>query len=252
MRLGYLGFGTIARACAEGLVSDGHDIVVSERSRANSSELSARFDTVTVANNQGVLDASDVVFVGSTAEQAEAMLSALQFREGQRVISFMVGISPEQVQALVAPATFETLMIPFPSIASGGSPVLVFPASPTIEALYGGSNTVITMKSESDFNEFLAAQALLSVVAKSLAVGIDWLGHKTGSAHEAEKFLRLLIGGSIMAAPMETENAMADLVESLNTPGGLNQQLREYMADRNTYDDLVQGIEVLSARLSEG
>ena len=55
-----------------------------------------------------------------------------------------------------------------------------------------------------------------------------------------------------MAAPMETENAMADLVESLNTPGGLNQQLREYMADRNTYDDLVQGIEVLSARLAEG
>ena len=75
-------------AISEGLVSDGHDIVVSERSRANSSELSARFDNVTVADNQGVLDASDVVFVGSTAEQAEAMLSALRFREGQRVISF--------------------------------------------------------------------------------------------------------------------------------------------------------------------
>ncbi|KIC08840.1 hypothetical protein RA19_18455 [Leisingera sp. ANG-M1] len=251
MKIGYLGFGTIALACAQGLVQDGHDITVSERNKANAAMMSDRHANVRVADNQGVVDASDVIFIGSTAEAAEAMLGPLTFREGQKVLSFMVGMSAEQLRTLVAPATFEAIVIPFPSVAQGGSPLLTYPQSPVTEALYGEANTVITLGSEADFNEFLAAQALLSVVAKLMAVGVDWLGDKTGDQAGAEQFLRLLVGGSIMAEPITAPNVMSNLVDSLNTPGGLNRQLREIMGEKGTYDSLVAGLDVLSTRLSK-
>ncbi|MDA5558566.1 NAD(P)-binding domain-containing protein [Shimia sp. MMG029] len=250
MKIGYLGFGTIALACAQGLVEDGHDIIVSERSKTNATRMSERHGNVRVASNQALLDTCDVVFLGTTAEVADALLEDLAFRENQTVLSFMVGMPAEKIAKLVAPATFEAIVIPFPSIAQGGSPLLTYPKSPTTETLYGRANTIIPMKSEADFNEFLAAQALLSVVAKLMAVSVDWLSEKTEDPVAAEQFLRLLIGGSIMAEPITTPNVMSNLVSSLNTPGGLNQQLREFMADTGTYDELIDGLNVLSARLN--
>lgn len=252
MNIGYLGFGTIALACARGLVADGHQIVVSRRNADNARAMADAHDNVRVADNQQVVDASDVLFIGSTAEAASEMLTPLRFRPNQIVLSFMVGLSAEQVAELVAPATFEAIVIPFPAIAQGGSPLLTYPASPVTQALYGQSNTVITLQSDADFSAFLSAQAVLSVVAKLMADSIGWLGDKTGNHGDAERFLRLLVGGSILADPIETSGAMATLVEALNTPGGLNRQLREFMADAGTYNTLDAGLTQLSDRLNNG
>ncbi|QIE47901.1 NAD(P)-binding domain-containing protein (plasmid) [Pseudohalocynthiibacter aestuariivivens] len=52
MRIGITGLGTIASSVVRGLVNDGHQIVVSERSIANASALSRTFGNVTVASNQ--------------------------------------------------------------------------------------------------------------------------------------------------------------------------------------------------------
>lgn len=51
------------------------------------------YDNVQVADNQGVVDASDVLFLGLMAEVAQDLLGSLTFREGQIAITFMVGAS---------------------------------------------------------------------------------------------------------------------------------------------------------------
>ena len=58
------------------------------------------------------------------------------------------------------------------------------------------------------------------------------------------------MGGSIAAAPIETRDVLADMLASLNTPGGLNAQLREYMGERQVYGHLQGGLDVLSQRLA--
>lgn len=90
MRLGFLGCGTIASAVVRGLAGKGHQITVSERSKAHSAMLAKAFGDVTAAGNQAVIDASDVIFLGLLAETAEGILKELAFREDQRVISFML------------------------------------------------------------------------------------------------------------------------------------------------------------------
>jgi pyrroline-5-carboxylate reductase len=250
MRLGFIGLGSIASAVATGLAGDDHQIWVSERSKVNSTQLSQAFISVSVANNQSVIDQSEIVFLGTTAEAAPKALGQLRFREDQIVISFMADITTDAVKALIAPARFEAIVIPFPSIAEGGSPVLTYPKSEVVETVFGVNNTVISLPSEEALADYLAAQAVLSPILKVLGTSVDWLARKTGDYQSSEKFLRLLVGGSLMAKPMSAENVLPELIEALNTPGGLNRQFREFMEDEGVYDATERGLGALADRLS--
>ena len=250
MKLGFLGFGSIASAVAQGCVADGREILISARSTARSTAFAARHSTVTVHDMQVIVDQADVLFLGMTADAAMGALQPLTFRKGQKVVSFMVGIETDQIVQLIAPARFEAVMIPFPSIADGNSPVLAFPQSDVIDRLFGASNTVVAVKDQSALNDFLAAQAVLSPSIKLLATAVDWLAARTGDAHGAEQFLRLLVGGSLMAKPMDTENVFPDLLQALNTPGGLNRQLREQMEAEGAFQSAQRGLDALAERLN--
>lgn len=252
MRIGVIGTGTIAAAAVEGIAGDGHAIWVSERSHEVSARLAQQFGNVRVADNQGVVDAAEVIFLGLMAGVAPEVLKALAFRDDQLVISFMAGVSLAEVGAMVAPAMAEAIVIPFPAIARGGSPVLCCPATEVVRSVFGAGNEVIALGSEDDLAVFMAAQALLSPVVKLLAEAVDWTAARTGDAAEAERFLRLLVGGGLMAEPLEQKGVLAAMLKALNTEGGLNAALREHMGDAGAYDALRAGLDRLEARLKAG
>ncbi|MBC7179937.1 MAG: NAD(P)-binding domain-containing protein, partial [Roseovarius sp.] len=162
MRLGILGTGSIAEAVVRGLAPDGHQITVSERSAVRAARLAEAFETVSVAGNQGVVDASEVVFLGLMAEQAAEVLGGLRFRADQRVVSFMAGMPIEEVAALVAPAQAVAVMLPYPGIAQGGSPILALGDVGVIEDLFAPANTVYALHDAADLEAYLCAQAVLS------------------------------------------------------------------------------------------
>jgi pyrroline-5-carboxylate reductase len=250
MRIGIIGLGSIASAVCTSLARAGHPLTVSQRSVARARDLSARFSGVTVAENQTVLDQSDVVFLGTTAEQAPEVLRDLRFRDDHQVISFMVGIAWDDLGALVTPARTVATMIPFPSVAEGGSPILVHPQSDMIDALFGKTDTVLSLPDAASLNDFLAAQTVLSPIVQMLATAAHWLGDRTGASAQSEQFLRLLVGGSIMARPLTDENVLRDLISALNTPGGLNRTLRELMEAHGTFDKTRDGLDLLAKRLN--
>ncbi|MDQ2089639.1 NAD(P)-binding domain-containing protein [Marimonas arenosa] len=248
MKIGFIGTGTIAAAVIEGIVADGHAIWVSERSQDVSARLAARFDNLRAAGNQGVVDAAEVICLGLMADAAAEVLGALNFRADQVVFSFMAGVSLADVQAMVAPARAEAIVIPFPAIARGGSPVLCCPRSDLAEAVFGAGNQVIALTSEDDLAAYMAVQALLSPVVKLLAEGAAWAAERTGDAAGAERFLRLLVGGGLLAEPIDQDGVLAAMLDALNTPGGLNAELREHLGAAGTYDALRAGLDRLEAR----
>jgi pyrroline-5-carboxylate reductase len=89
MRIGVIGCGTIASAAVHGIIGDGHQITVSERSASHANALAEAYENVSIADNQGVVDASDVIFLGLMAEVAHDVLGALRFREYQTFLTFM-------------------------------------------------------------------------------------------------------------------------------------------------------------------
>ncbi|WP_164659666.1 NAD(P)-binding domain-containing protein [Tropicibacter sp. Alg240-R139] len=248
MRMGVLGTGTIATAVVRGIMRDGYQIVVSERSRTNAQALSQEFQAISVAPNQKVLDQSDVVILGLMPDVARAELPELRFQEGQAVVSLMAEVPEAELSLLVAPARVDGIAIPFPAIAQGGSPVLCCPSSPLMQELFGSRNHVIPVNTATDLEAFLSAQAILSPAVTQLVLARDWLTSKTGDVAVAERFLRLLVGGGLLSAPLNHESALDDLLDALGTPGGFNAELRDYLLERGMKQQIDEGLDKLFSR----
>ncbi|SDW44394.1 pyrroline-5-carboxylate reductase [Roseicitreum antarcticum] len=231
-----IGLGTIATAVVEGIAGDGHDIAVSRRNAQNAARLAGKFENVSIADNQDIVDASDLVFLGTTGRLAPEVLAPLTFRDGQQVIALMADLDFAAVAALVAPAQLAARMIPFPSIASGGSPVLVYGERIAIDTLIGPRNTIIMMDSEAELASYLCAQAVLSPVVSMVDEAAGWLAGRTEDPDKAEVFLRTLVGASLLGS------SCAPLLQALNTPGGFNQQLRQHMLDAGLREHLSGGL----------
>tara|TARA_R100001039_G_C1842882_1_gene103568 strand:+ start:1337 stop:2059 length:723 start_codon:yes stop_codon:yes gene_type:complete len=240
VRLGFLGTGTIAEAVVRGLAPDGHQIRVSERNSARAARLAAEFPNVSVATNQGVVAASEVLFLGLMAEDAPEVLRALRFLPDQRVVSFMAGLSLEEVGPLVAPARAEAVMLPFPGIARGGSPILALGEVGVIEALFAPANTVYRLRDAVELEAYLCAQAVLSPAVQMVGVAAEWLG---GDGAQGEAFLRHLVGSSLMSG------ACAPMLEALNTEGGYNQRFRQHMEAAGMREALRDGLDRLGGKV---
>jgi len=241
MRIGVIGTGTIASAVVRGIAGQGGRITVSERSARHARALVEAFDTVTVAPNQAVIDQSDVILLGLMAETAPDILAALAFRPDQRVVSMMAGASLAEVAAMVAPARASAIMLPFPGIASGGSPVIAQGDAGLVRSVVTPANTVYAVETPEELAAYLCAQAVLSPVARLAEDAAAWLAPRLSDPDAGDAFLRHLLSSSLA-------NARAGaLVASLNTPGGYNQRLRVMLEQRGMRDALRNGLDTLEA-----
>ena len=241
MRLGFIGTGTIASATVRGIAGAGHKITVSNRGAAHAARLAAEFESVSIADNQGVIDQSDTIFIGLMAETAPDILSRLTFRADQQVISFMAGLPLDALAPLVAPAHAAAIMLPFPGIAQGGSPILAMGDTGFVASLFAPENQVFALRDAAELDAYLCAQAVLSPATRMVEQAADWLAARVSDPAQGEAFLRMLIGTNLVSSPC------GDLLEALNTPGGYNQRLRQHMDAADMGDDLVTGLDRLES-----
>lgn len=240
MKIGVVGTGTIASAVVKGIAGQGHQITVSERSADRAAELATQFDEVQIADNQTVLDSSDVVFLGLMAEQAGEILGGLRFRADHKVISLMAGATMAQVAEMVAPAPAAAVMMPFPGIAKGGSPIMALGDTALLSEIFSpGGNEVFALANDAELSAYLSAQAVLSPAVQMVHDAAGWLGEHVSDPTQAERFLRMLVGSSLLAS--ET----GPMIQALSTPGGYNARLREHMVDQGMSADLGAGLNKL-------
>ncbi len=239
MRIGVIGCGTIASALVPRLARDGHEIVVSERSHTRSTALALAHENVTIADNQGVIDSADLIFVALMAEAAEVILTDLAFREDQKVISLMAGANLADLRPWVCPATAPAILLPFPNVATPGAPVIAMGDMAMLRDLLEPDNLIYTVENQAELDAALAAQAVLSPAVAMVEVASMWLGDRVTDPAAGEAFLRALVGSNLMAGPC------APLLDALNTPGGYNQRLRQHMQGNGTLDHLTEGLNKL-------
>lgn len=250
MNIGFIGTGVMTAAMVEGLSENGHNIFVSERNKELSSRLAKEFSDVRVVNNQSVLDNSEAVILAMNAPVAKQVIPTLEFQTSHKVLSVMVGFDYQELQSLLPHVTEVTFFIPWPFIAQGGSPLLVYPESATLETMFGANNSLLVMENESMMNSYLSAQALLSPITKQLLDTSDWLAKRTNNETSAEDFVRLLVGGYLNAVPIEQKGVIKKMLADLSTEGGLNAQLNQHYADNGVYSTLEQGLDILEKRLN--
>lgn len=240
MRIGVIGCGTIASAAVHGIAGDGHEITVSERSAHHSTALAEAYDNVSIADNQGVIDASDVIFLGLMSEVAPEVLGELKFREDQRLITFMAGASLDEADEMVRPARVAAIMMPFPGIAKGGTPIMMQGDAELVREIFGGRNSVFPLRDADEMAAYLSAQAVLSPVARMVSDAADWLGERVSDKAQGEAFLRALVSSNL------SDTDTPALIDALNTPGGYNQRLRLHMEASGMVAALRAGLDAMA------
>lgn len=244
-RVGFIGTGQIATAMVRGLAGCGHEIFVSDRNARIASSLAAEVEGVTVASNAGVVERADIIFLCLREEVVDEVLPSLPFTGSQSVISVMVGVRLARLRRLCSATTDVAITIPLPGIARGGCPLPVYPASPTLELLFGHLNPVFPVDSEVALNAHFGASAVSSPLLAMMAETATWLAEFTGDPLLAEAYVVKLIRSYL------PENArpdvLADALKVLSTEGGLNASLRDRMNAASS--DLREGLDAIAARL---
>ncbi|MEM7195843.1 MAG: NAD(P)-binding domain-containing protein [Pseudomonadota bacterium] len=253
MKIGFLGTGKIAAPMVRSIARrfDSADIVVSHRSANVSSGLTSEYRNVSAAENQVVLDRSDIVFLCLLEGQARDVLPSLSFRPAHSIVSAMAGITLADLRPLVAPADTVCVTVPLPFINDGHCPLPVYPQSRLLSYLFGDENEVLTIQSEEGINDHFAATAILSTVVKQLEVVSRWLGAHTGNDASAEQYVAMLVRGFINSIEKDRPGCFTEAISELTTKGGLNEQLLTHNTDSGHFAHLSRGLDDLRVRLQD-
>jgi len=247
-RIGFLGTGHIAAPIVRHLARKGHAISVSRRGAALAAEL-ARDCGVTVAENQAVVDASEVVFLCLRPHMAAEVLEALEFRAEQQAVSVMAGVGRDALSRLCAPCADFVQTIPLGYLETGGCPLAAFGNDSLLAELFAPENPVVKVASEAALNDHFAICAFVPGVLDLMATAGGWLGARTGEPDAAEFYTTQLLTGFLAAMRKGGEGRLADERDALATEGTLSLQMVEALRASGTHAALADVLDAIGARL---
>lgn len=243
IRLGVVGVGTIAALLVEAIVTGPHgdrvEVVLSPRSEHRAADLAGRFPSVSVAaDNQEVLDGSDVVLLAVLPPQVAEVCTALTFRADHVVANLAAGWPPSVLAPVVAPATALCQLIPLPMVSLRTGPLVMFPEVPVVERLLEECGDLVLLDDESQIIALSCASAIMSSYFELQRTVVDWLvstglPEQTSYDYVTSQLLGLATEGRT-TAPQDRVR----LPVEHETPGGLNEQVRLALTATGTYGTL--------------
>lgn len=252
VEIGILGVGAIAEAIVIGLGSgyfDTHPVLLSPRNHARSSALAERYPSLAVAaDNQDLVNRSDIVLVCLRPQDAGEILEGLDFTEGQQVISAVAALPLEQAQQWVAPATLLARVIPLPAVARREGLTAICPPDPYTRDLFARLGGSLDVDDEQTLDAMSAATATVAAHMSYLHAISQWLASRGLSEQEASRYVVATfapLGETLRHAP----TGLTQLAEEHATPGGLNEQFEQALRDAGLYELVRRSLDKVEARV---
>lgn len=251
--IGIIGTGAIAEAVVIGLSTKAippEQILLSPRNAERAQRLADRFPSVAIADdNQTVIDNSDLVFIAVRPQVAEEVLSKLRFREDQRVLSFMAGVSIERLKAYVKPSKQIVRMNPLPAIARHEGPILLSPPSQEIAELFQDTGSLIQVEEEAQLETFCAVTGLMAPYFALLDQCVDWLRRNGIDESKAFDFVGALYESLGRTPQDSTEKDFGKVATEHATPQGFNEHALRELKKIGWYGDVSNVLDLLNRRL---
>jgi len=252
-RLGFVGVGAIAEALITGLCAGGEqrgNFLLSPRNAQLSKGLAERFAFVKVAaDNQAVVDGSDIVFLAVTPQIAAEVLGALRFRPGQRIVSLIATFNVARLQPLVAPATAITRLAPVPSVARRLGPLILCPPTAEMAALLEGLGQLIQLQTEAELDALWTVTGLMAPYFGLLNEISDWLTRQGVPQSQARPFVAALFEALSVTAADRSGEGFDALRAAHTTPGGLNEQSFRELKAAGWMKLFAQALDLIQARM---
>lgn len=240
--LGFIGTGSLASFFVEGLAraGAGEVIMVSPRNAEKAENLRRRFG-VTIAENQHIADACDLVVVSVLPRQAEAVLSPLRFHAGQTVLSVMTDIPLARIREFVAPAEAAVSMMPGSSNAYNVGPSVLYPDVSAARALLEKLGPVHAYDSEKAFLAASVMGAFSGMATLLMGEVMEWFTRNGLDPQDSRRLVAGLLKGNATAL-LEMPLPMAEITRGVVTPGGITEAGQKVLDDGGTWPDALDAV----------
>lgn len=249
MKIGFIGTGHIAAPMVRFLAGRGHTITVSKRNAEVAFGLAEQLG-VSVADNQSVVDAVDIVFLCLRPQIAEGVLRKLRFKDGQQIVSVMAGISEAQLRKHCAPCVDFVQTIPLGFLEQGGCPLAAYGNDALLNELFAPENPIVRVTSESALNAHFAICAFVPGVLDLMNTAAGWLGDQTNDPAGAEFFTTQLLSGFLASMPKGTTGQLIAERDALATEGTLSLQMTSGLRDDHVHENLSDTLSAIGRRLT--
>ena len=237
MRIGVIGTGIMASYMVTGFCDQecAHEFILSPRNRKKSANLAAKYENVSVAeDNQDVLDHSEVVILSVLPQSAEEILSQLKFRRDHKVISIIPILGLQKIAGIIGETEILVDVLPLPFISRRIGPIVQYPPCAETEALLHPLGDLIVVESEQEMNAMRSITALMSPFYELLNCVVEW-GESNGLTETAAKAYTTSFFGTLTVLASQTrEGGLKELAEEM-TPGGLNWQAVSYLKENDAF-----------------
>jgi pyrroline-5-carboxylate reductase len=254
MRLGFIGTGKIASSVITGICTSKisfNKILVSPRNKNTAQKLKKKFKKVNIAKtNQEVIDKCNWVFLSVTPKVGEKILSKLNFRSNQKIISFISTISLDQLKKIVKKKTKIVRAIPLPPISLRKGPVPIYPPDKQVKSFFDKVGTTIEIRSEKSSKNFWATSGMMAPFYEMLKVLSGWLVKKGIKRNEAQKYITSLFVALSEDAVINSKKHLKYLVSESQTHGGLNEQGVKELRRSGFYKSLEKSLNSILKRLN--
>ncbi|WP_407547695.1 NAD(P)-binding domain-containing protein [Streptomyces sp. Pv4-95] len=251
-RIGVIGVGEIGRALVTGLF-DGDDespqVFLSPRGARTAAELSSRYEGVAVcADNQEVVDRSEVVFIAVRREDRHEALAGLRVNDDKIVVNVMAGVGNDDLRRTLATDAPLVRAIPLPAIRERRSVTVTYPSHPAVDALFEHLGGVLPVADEAAFNVFSTLTGTLTTHYWYLATLTSWATDHGIPADDADSYIRSLFQGVGRALSDETRS-LHQLAADHEAPNGNNERIRTTWFDPANSEALNKALDALLANL---
>ncbi|MFC0598242.1 NAD(P)-binding domain-containing protein [Streptomyces palmae] len=228
-RIGIIGVGEIGRAIVEGLRDGGGtapEVFLSPRGARTAAELSERFEGVHVcADNQGVLDRSEVVIIAVRRHDRQEALAGLRIGDDRTVINLMAGVATADLRRTLATRAPIVRAIPLPAVRERRSTTVTFPSHPVVDSLFDQLGGALPVADEDAFNVFSALTGTLTTHYAYLATLTSWAAGHGIAPDAADRYVRGLFQNVGRSLSDETR-PLHRLAADHETPRGNNERVR--------------------------
>jgi pyrroline-5-carboxylate reductase len=249
--IGFIGTGNIASALVEGFATGDAApvILISPRNRDKSAALAARFECVTVADdNQAVVDGADTLFLSVRPQAAEAVLSALRFRPEQRIVSLVATWSLADLASLLYPACEVVRAVPLPPAARRLGAVPYCPARPFAQALLAQIGKPLPLETEHHLDALWTVTALIAPFYALMETVGDWAAERGVAPLTAADYTAAMFHALSVLSLEGGADRFARLAEEAATPGGLNEQAVGLLRQSGAYDRFRKALDAVAKR----
>ena len=221
MTLGILGVGYFASYFIAGLRKGGFkgQILLSPRNAKTASKLAQTHNCSIAESNQEVIDRSDIVLLSVKPEHLQELLTNLDFKDDQIVISAVAGISVENHHK--AGPLPETLirMIPVCCIEAGEGVVPIYPTHKTVEDLARFTGAPVVFDTEQEFDLSLAASCMNGWLYEFFGSMAQWLENKGLPPETARVLVLHNVRGATGYALLKENEDLTSITNGIATEG---------------------------------